>query len=90
LELIAPFSLLLSPHCNQVLFCFLNEYVRKIEKTVIEECVAKDRVGTFYGEKKPLKPQESSLQKSSSDFGYFQKKLKPPPAYYRSKDKKKA
>jgi len=51
-ELIVPFCLLLSPHCNQLLLCFLNGYVRKIEKTVIEECVAKDRVGTIYGEKK--------------------------------------
>jgi hypothetical protein len=80
-ELIAPFCLLLSPHCNQLLFCFLNGYVRQIEKTVIEECVAKDRVGTIYGEEKTRSTiKKRRLQKKvrvTSDT--FRKSLSPNP-----------
>ena len=57
--------------------CFLNEYVRKIEKTIIEECVVEDRATTTNLEKDPLNHTKKVTCKRVTDFGYFQKKLKP-------------
>lgn len=63
-ELIAPFCLLLFPKCNQLLLCFLNGYVRKFEKKVIEECVVEDRVGTIACAKK-FKPSLLTIDQES-------------------------
>jgi hypothetical protein len=60
--------------------CFLNEYVRKIEKTVIEECVAKDRGGNIYGEKKTCSTIEKvACKKVRVTSDTFRKSLSPNP-----------
>jgi hypothetical protein len=60
------------------LLCFLNGYVRKIEKTIIEEYAVKNGVArALWREKDPLNHKESGLQSAHALSDTFRKSLSP-------------